>query len=105
MGWFDEAGGGQSANVLELLESSEVWPQLVAIVESGALLSMGLTSDGGALGVTVTVDGRYRRQYFRQVEELAEFLGEATVAVRAEVEALAASSGRGSRQRRRTRAT
>lgn len=105
MSWFDEAGGKSPVKVQELLEAEEVWPLLVQIVQRGALLSIGVTSDGGALGITVTVDGRWRREYFREPEELANWCGEADEAVRQELDALSASSGRGRGQRRRPRAT
>lgn len=54
---------------------------LASIVALGALVSLGTTSDGGALGVTVTVDGRWRREYFRETEALLEWLGGAAAAV------------------------
>ncbi len=43
-------------------------------VGAGALVSLGLTSDGGALGVTITVDGRWRREYHRDADSLVEWL-------------------------------
>ena len=54
---------------------------LLELVEAGALVSLGTTSDGGALGVTVTVDGRWRREYFRQADELTAWIAEALPAV------------------------
>jgi hypothetical protein len=41
------------------------------MVQQGALLSLSVTSDGGALGITITIDGRWRREYFRDAEQLA----------------------------------
>lgn len=43
-------------------------------VALGAMVSLSLTSDGGALGVTVTLDGKWRREYFRNEEELLAWL-------------------------------
>lgn len=71
------------------------------LVAAGALVSLGVTRDGGALGVTVTVDGRWRREYFRDAEELQVWVSEALPAVRAAVEALPAAAERGSGSRRR----
>jgi hypothetical protein len=48
----------------------------------GALVGLGTTRDGGALGVTVTVDGSYRREYFRDAEELVAWLEVADAVVR-----------------------
>jgi hypothetical protein len=50
---------------------------LAGCVGLGALVSLGRTSDGGALGVTITLDGRWRREYFREVEPLIEWLEQA----------------------------
>lgn len=98
--WFDEGRGGGALDVLALLDSG-AGGALHEVVASGALLSLGLTSDGGALGVTITVDGRWRREYFRDPDELGVWLAEALPAVRAAVEASRASSDRGARQRSR----
>lgn len=70
------------------------------IVGAGALVSIGRTSDGGALGITVTLDGRWRREYFRDSDEATDWLARAAQAVEDESERLAASSGPRKRQRR-----
>lgn len=98
--WFASGGSGKGADTTAILDGVGVLEGLTSIVELGGLLSLGLTRDGGALGVTVTVDGRWRREYFRDGEELASWLAEAVPAVRAAVEALTASSAQGSRTRR-----
>lgn len=72
MDWFDEGGSGAPCDVLAVLDGGGL-TSLIAMVEAGALVSIGLTSDGGALGVTVTVDGRWRREYFRTSEDLTEW--------------------------------
>lgn len=98
--WFTEGGRGAPCDVGAILDGAggETLQELVGV---GALVSLGLTSDGGALGVTVTVDGRWRREYFRDGEELRDWLAEALPAVRAAVEAGSASSGRDNASRRR----
>lgn len=100
--WFDNSGRGSPVDVAAVMDSGApecVW-RLVAL---GALVSIGTTSDGGALGVTVTLDGRWRREYFRDSDELVSWLLEATAAVEqaAPTASPAASSGR----RRRSRGT
>ena len=74
--WFDGNGSGDALDVVKLLDS-EAGNGLHHLVGAGALVSMGLTSDGGALGVTVTVDGRWRREYFRHEDELLAWIAEA----------------------------
>ncbi len=97
--WFDSgSGSGRRCDVVALLDS-EAGAALHELVALGALISLGSTSDGGALGVTVTVDGRWRREYFRDGDELVSWLAEALPAVRLALEASAASSVRGARKR------
>lgn len=98
--WFDEGGAsGAPVDVAAVLDSPGGLA-LSDIVQLGALVSLSTTRDGGALGVTVTVDGRYRRQYFRDGEELTSWVAEALPAVQKAIEGLAASAERGSRTRR-----
>lgn len=54
---------------------------LVSLITSGALVSLYRTRDGGALGVTVTLDGESEKEYFRTTEELCEWLREVDQAV------------------------
>jgi hypothetical protein len=97
--WFDGGGSGAPVDVPALLDS-EATGVLYEMVGLGALVSMGTTSDGGTLGITVTVDGRWRRSYVRNAEDLAAFVSEALPAVRAACGARGASSAPRSRQRR-----
>jgi hypothetical protein len=80
--WFDGAGAGQQVDAVAIL-TSHPGEGIAALVQAGALVSVSLTSDGGALGVTVTVDGRWRREYFRDEETLMAWLAEAVPAVAA----------------------
>lgn len=97
--WFDGGGSGKSVDVAALLDSGAL-EALQEVVQLGALLGLGTTSDGGALGVTITVDGRWRREYFRDAAELVDWLSEALPAVRQATAGQTASSARGTRQRR-----
>lgn len=97
--WLDGGGNGSTVDVSALLDSNaadNAW----RVVQAGALLSFGRTSDGGALGVTVTIDGRWRRDYFRDAEELTEWLSGAADYAEAEQQAEAASPARRKRPRR-----
>lgn len=96
--WFDEGGHGDAVDVPAIMDSGA--PEVLwRIVTAGALLSIGRTSDGGALGVTVTMDGRWRREYFRDSDELVSWLLGAAEAVEAEAGRAPASSARRKRQR------
>jgi hypothetical protein len=99
--WFD-GGGGTPCDVPALLDGTGVLEALTRIVSLGALVSLGCTSDGGALGVTVTVDGRWRREYFREADPLVHWTAAALEAVEG---ALGSSAPASSvpRQRQRTR--
>lgn len=97
--WFDDEGGGSVVDVAALMDS-KVPDLLWRIVSAGALVSIGRTSDGGAVGVTVTLDGRWKRGYFRSSEDAADWLTMATTAVEEEAERLAASSAPRKRSRR-----
>jgi hypothetical protein len=96
--WFDGGTSGSPVDVAALFDS-EAATWLMMTVQSGALVSMGTTSDGGALGVTVTLDGRWRREYFRESEPLTEWLRLAQAAVKDQSLTRPASSGQRSRQR------
>lgn len=80
--WFEGGGTGAPVDVDALMDSEA--PVLIwRIVRAGSLVSVGTTSDGGALSVTVTLDGRYRREYFRDSDELTSWLAGAAEAVEA----------------------
>lgn len=78
--WLDGGGGGKAVDVVGIVDA-KACNGLMQIVEYGALLSMGTTSDGGALGITVTIDGEWRREYVRNADELMAYLAEAVPAV------------------------
>lgn len=100
--WFEEAGHGSSADVAAMMDSDA--PALLwRIVTAGALVSVGRTSDGGAVNVTVTYDSRYRREYFRDSEALVDWLKPAADFIEELAEADAASPARRSRSRSRSK--
>lgn len=99
MSFFDEAGSGSPVDVTKLMDSG-VPSLLWRIVEAGGLVSVGTTSDGGALGVTVTLDGRWRREYFRESDEATDWLLRAAEAVETEAKRSDASSAPRRRSRR-----
>jgi hypothetical protein len=76
--WFDGNGNGKQLDVVKVLDS-DVGRAVAECVAAGALVSLGTTSDGGALGITV--DGTWRRDYFRDEESAAAWLAEAIPAI------------------------
>jgi len=100
--WFDGNGNGSTVDVAALLDGHPT-QGVLELVGAGALVSLGLTSDGGALGLTVTVDGRWRREYFRDADELVAWIAQALPAVH-EARGTSSPTG-GSRQRTRRSGT
>lgn len=47
---------------------------LTRVVGTGALVSLGLSRDGGALAATVTLDGDWLREWHRDCDELTAWL-------------------------------
>lgn len=78
--WFDGGGNGHAVDVAAIVDAQALIG-LLSMVEAGALVSLGTTSNGGALGLTVTVDGRYRREYVRTNDEIMVYLAGAVPAV------------------------
>jgi hypothetical protein len=100
--WFEAGSSGSPVDVPAMFDSGV--PELLAgAVSLGALVSIGTTSDGGALGVTVTLDGRWRREYFREADALIDWLTGAVAALqdtpRSQPASSAPRSGRRSRGR------
>ncbi len=96
--WFDGGGSGSPVDVAALFDGPAM-EAVLDVVQLGALVGLGTTSDGGALGVTITVDGRWRREYFRGAEDLVAWMSEALPAVRHALASPSASSA----PRKRTR--
>jgi hypothetical protein len=98
--WLDGGGNGHSVDVVELLDATAA-KGVAEMVGAGALVSLGTTSDGGALGITVTVDGEWRREYVRNAEELLAYLAEAVPAITDLLAAARPSAAKQTRPRRR----
>lgn len=79
-GWLSGGGSGSAVDVHEILTPARM-KGLLEMVEAGALVSLGTTSDGGALGVTVTVNGEWRREYLRTADDVDGYLAEAVPAI------------------------
>lgn len=90
--WFDGAGGSDSAVDVPALLDSDAGQRIGNLVAAGALVSLGLTRDAGALGITVTVDGRWRREYFRNCDDMLVWMDGAVSAVTEAMASQVASS-------------
>ena len=73
-GWSERKRGGAVLDVAVALEPG-VLDSIQEVVRTGALVSFGLSRDGGSLGVTVTFDSEWDRQWFRDPVELSAWLG------------------------------
>ena len=71
--WFSAGRSGNRLAVSEML-SPAVLDAAVRLLDTGALWSICVSRDGGALGVTVTHDGEWRREWFTNSDELAAWL-------------------------------
>lgn len=97
--WFDEGEQAKSpVDTFALL--SDLHEDLARLTKLGAMVSLFASSDGGALGLSVTCDGRSRRTYGREYEDFVEFVHGATEAMAAEAERRDRSPRRRSRSRR-----
>lgn len=74
MSFLNRAGSGAAVDVGAVLDPSGAWEHITGLVTSGALVSLSRTRDAGAVGITVTVDGAYEREYCRSNEEACDFL-------------------------------
>jgi hypothetical protein len=92
-------GRGAPVDLERLLDVSFI-EHLRVLVSQGALVSVGTTRDGGCLSATVTVDGEWNRQYFRDSEDLLSWMVEAQQAIADLPPPKPAPPERGSRRRR-----
>lgn len=77
---FGDGGSGRSAAVpAGSVLGTEAVARCLGLVDLGALVSMSRSRDGGAVSVTVTYDGEYEREWFRNeadaILQLDEWLG------------------------------
>jgi hypothetical protein len=69
-------GKGSSSSLVDIraFMDSDV-PQLsAAVLDLGCLLSLGTTRDGGAVSITITHEGEWDREYFRDSVEASDWL-------------------------------
>lgn len=98
--FWDSSGSGANLDVPAFFDSS-VMERLCEVLSLGVLVSLGLTRDGGALGVAVFDDGRRRREYFRTSSDAEDWLRRAATALSGN--GLGQTNGGPSRSRKPTR--
>lgn len=80
--FFSDGNHASVCDVSSFFDSSV--PKLIGdLVSLGVLVSVGTTRDRGAVSITVTSDGRWRRDYFRSSDDAADWLGLAAASLRA----------------------
>lgn len=70
--WGSGSRTGHAVHVPDLV--CPVVDRVAGVVSTGALVSLGLSRDGGSLACTVTYDGEWEREWFRDPAQLAEWL-------------------------------
>jgi hypothetical protein len=78
--FWDGSAKGSDIDLPAFFDSG-VSDGLIGVLSLGVLVSLGVTRDGGALGITILSDGRRRREYFRDSEAATDFLRGAVVAL------------------------
>lgn len=69
-------GEGPSSGPIDVqgILDSELPKQVGRLMEMGVLVSLGTTRDRGAMSITVTQDGDWAREYFRNSMDAYEWL-------------------------------
>lgn len=98
--FFSARKVGMACDLVEMVDVTFA-EQARALVAGGALVSIGTTRDGGALSITVTHNGQWRREYLTSVDDLRAFLNAAQVAVEAAGPPVPAPTYQGSNTRAR----
>lgn len=79
-GFFSDGAATAVVDVPGFLDSG-ITDLLAELVAMGVLVSIGTTRDRGAVSITVTSDGRWRRDYFRDSADASDWLRLAVAAV------------------------
>lgn len=78
-GEFGKRNRGGHLDVRAFFDSG-VLEGITRIIDLGCMVSLGSTRDRGAIGVTVTQDGEWEKEYFRNAADAIEWL-EGTISV------------------------
>lgn len=79
--WTDRTRGRGEVLDVSVLFDQGVVDALASLVRVGPLVSFGLSRDGGSASCTVTFDGAWDRQWFREAVELRQFLVDCEAAI------------------------
>jgi hypothetical protein len=90
--FFNGSNGKAPVDIHAIMDSD--LPGLIAnIVSLGVLVSIGTTRDRGAFTITITSDGKYRREYFQDSTDAADFVRGARAALGGELTGAPATDG------------
>lgn len=78
--WFSDRSSTGEVDAADVITPA-VFDHLFALLALGALVSFSKSRDGGAVAVTVTHDGEWRREWFRSSEELERWIANGVEAV------------------------
>jgi hypothetical protein len=81
-GLFNGSTKGATVDTKSFLDS-HIPERIAELLDMGVLVSLGTTRDRGAISITVTRDGEFDREYFRDSVEASEYLQRAADAIRA----------------------
>lgn len=84
----------------EQVLGSEAWKRITALVDMGPLVSLSRSRDGGAVAISVTLDGDTERDWFRSEADAILRLDEWCGLVGDELDARGTASSDRSRPRR-----
>lgn len=102
MPWTDrsKSSSGDRINPAVMLEPGCVGV-LCSLLDTGALVSFGMSRDGGSMSCTVTFNGAWDREWFRDPQPLHDWLAAAFVAIQDEPPAAGTASANGTPRRGR----
>lgn len=82
MAWSDRvtARSGEGVDPAVLFEPGTVGV-FCDVLRQGALVSFGMSRDGGSMSCTVTFDGAWDREWFREPQPLHDWLAAAHAAI------------------------
>jgi hypothetical protein len=87
-------------DVTAFFDSEPLQECLWEVVQAGAMLTISATKNGAAIGLTVTFDGEWDREWFKDTGDALVWFSELLPELQRQVEARDASGDRRDRRRR-----
>jgi len=80
--WFDDVRGSSDPIDPAVVVTGDTLGAILDVVRESAMVSVSTTRDGGAVRISVMMDGRPKAEYFRDPGNAQEWLGHAAIACR-----------------------